>query len=316
MEALIGAGLVDGVLDVTTTELGDELLGGIWASGPERLEIGRAPRPPAGRLAWCSRRDRDLVHRLPDPLPEKFRDRPIYIHDELMVATRATPDECRDLATVIARKLNAATGPTVLFVPLRGLSLLTTEGRGAARRRRRRRALLRLCASSSTDRRRGARGRCGRQRPGARARMAERLHELMTAEPVSALLDARSAARRAWPRLRPSCAATTSGCSPSPGPEGSGRLVLRTRLPRWSPMTSRTASSSCRSNRSGTRDTSIGTIARSLGLFDGEGDLEQRLVAHIENRRLLLVLDNFEQVVDAAPSVAAVVAASPDLKVS
>jgi predicted ATPase/DNA-binding CsgD family transcriptional regulator len=60
----------------------------------------------------------------------------------------------------------------------------------------------------------------------------------------------------------------------------------------------------------------IGTIARSLGLFDGEGDLEKRLVAHIEDRRLLLVLDNFEQVVDAAPSVAAVVAASPSLKVA
>ena len=55
----------------------------------------------------------------------------------------------------------------------------------------------------------------------------------------------------------------------------------------------------------------IGTIARSLGLFDGEGDLEQRLVAHLEGRRLLLVLDNFEQVVDAAPSLAAIVAASP-----
>ena len=59
----------------------------------------------------------------------------------------------------------------------------------------------------------------------------------------------------------------------------------------------------------------IGTIARSLGLFDGEGDLEQRLIAHIESRRLLLVLDNFEQVVAAAPSVAAVVAASPNLKI-
>ena len=60
----------------------------------------------------------------------------------------------------------------------------------------------------------------------------------------------------------------------------------------------------------------IGTIARSLGLFDGEGDLEQRLVAHIEGRRLLLVLDNFEQVVDAAPSLAAIVAASPSLKIA
>jgi predicted ATPase/DNA-binding CsgD family transcriptional regulator/Tfp pilus assembly protein PilF len=60
----------------------------------------------------------------------------------------------------------------------------------------------------------------------------------------------------------------------------------------------------------------IGTIARSLGLFDGEGDLEQRLVAHIESRHMLLVLDNFEQVVDAAPAVASVVAASPNLKVT
>ncbi|MGZ8688776.1 MAG: ATP-binding protein, partial [Gaiellaceae bacterium] len=60
----------------------------------------------------------------------------------------------------------------------------------------------------------------------------------------------------------------------------------------------------------------IGTIARSLGLFDGEGDFEQRLVAHIEGRRLLLVVDNFEQVVDAAPALAAVVAASPSLKVA
>ena len=60
----------------------------------------------------------------------------------------------------------------------------------------------------------------------------------------------------------------------------------------------------------------VGTIARSLGLFDGEGDLEQRLVAHLEGRRLLLVVDNFEQVVEAAPSLAAIVAASPSLKVA
>ena len=60
----------------------------------------------------------------------------------------------------------------------------------------------------------------------------------------------------------------------------------------------------------------VGTIARSLGLFDGEGDLDQRLVAHLEGRRLLLVLDNFEQVVEAAPSLAAIVAASPRLKVA
>jgi predicted ATPase/DNA-binding CsgD family transcriptional regulator len=60
----------------------------------------------------------------------------------------------------------------------------------------------------------------------------------------------------------------------------------------------------------------IGTIARSLGLFDGEGDLEERLVAHVEDRRLLLVVDNFEQVVEAGPTLAALVAANPSMKVA
>ena len=60
----------------------------------------------------------------------------------------------------------------------------------------------------------------------------------------------------------------------------------------------------------------VGTIARSLGLFDFEGDLEQRIIAHLESRQLLLVVDNFEQVVEAAPSLAAIVGASPSLKVT
>lgn len=128
MEELIAAGLVDGVLDATPTELVDELVGGIWSSGPERLETaGRLGIPQVVSLGAL-----DVIaissSGLPDPLPERFRDRPIYVHDELMVASRATPDECRELAALVAGKLNAATGPTVLFVPLRGFSLLTTEG--------------------------------------------------------------------------------------------------------------------------------------------------------------------------------------------
>jgi uncharacterized protein (UPF0261 family) len=128
MEGLIAAGLVDGVLDVTTTELADELTGGIWPSGPERLETaGRLGIPQVVSLGAL-----DVIvissNGFPDPLPERFSDRPIYVHDELLVATRATQEECRELAAAIANKLNAATGPTVLFVPLRGLSLLTTEG--------------------------------------------------------------------------------------------------------------------------------------------------------------------------------------------
>ena len=128
LEEVVKSGIVDGVLDVTTTELADELCGGIWPAGPERLETaGRLGLPQVVSLGAL-----DVIvissTGLPDPMPDRFRDRPIYLHDEAVAATRATPDECRELGAVIAGKLNAATGPTVLFVPLRGLSLLSTEG--------------------------------------------------------------------------------------------------------------------------------------------------------------------------------------------
>jgi uncharacterized protein (UPF0261 family) len=128
MEELVATGLVDGVLDVTTTELADQLAGGIWACGSERLETaGRLGIPQVVSLGAL-----DVIvissTGLPDPLPERFSGRPIYLHAEALAATRATLEECRELAAVVARKLNAATGPTVLFMPLRGLSLLSTEG--------------------------------------------------------------------------------------------------------------------------------------------------------------------------------------------
>lgn len=128
MEEVVRSGNVAGVLDVTTTELADELCGGIWPAGPERVETaGRLGIPQVVSLGAL-----DVIvissTGLPEPMPERFRGRPIYLHDEALAATRATPEECRELGGAIARKLNAAAGPTALFVPLRGLSLLTTEG--------------------------------------------------------------------------------------------------------------------------------------------------------------------------------------------
>jgi uncharacterized protein (UPF0261 family) len=64
----------------------------------------------------------------PEPLPARFAGRPLYVHDHVLAATRTTPEDCRQIATALAQKLNAATGPTALFVPLRGLSLLSTDG--------------------------------------------------------------------------------------------------------------------------------------------------------------------------------------------
>ena len=128
MEELMKTGLVVGVLDVTPTELADELCGGIWPSGPERLEVaGRLGIPQVVSLGAL-----DVIvissTGLPDPMPERFDGRPIYLHDDVVAATRATAEECRTLAATVARKLNGATGPTALFVPLGGLSLLSTPG--------------------------------------------------------------------------------------------------------------------------------------------------------------------------------------------
>ena len=127
MEELIKTGLVDGVLDVTTTELVGEIAGGVWPAGPERLEVaGRLGLPQVVSLGGL-----DLIAiGPPEPLLERFRSRWIYRHDEDMAGARTTADESTQLATVIARKLNGSTGAVALFVPLRGFSPLSTPGAG------------------------------------------------------------------------------------------------------------------------------------------------------------------------------------------
>ena len=124
MEELIATGLVVGVLDITTAELTQELVGGLFAAGPGRLETaGRLGIPQVVSLGGV-----EFVNVDPRSDPERFDGRPIYLHNEVIATTRTVPEECKKVAGVIAGKLNAATGPTVLFVPLRGLSLLSTEG--------------------------------------------------------------------------------------------------------------------------------------------------------------------------------------------
>jgi uncharacterized protein (UPF0261 family) len=125
LEKVIKTGRVAGVLDVTTSGLADEVGGGIWPAGPERLETaGRIGVPQVVSLGALD----FVVIGPPEPLPDRFAGRALYVHDNVLGASRTTPDECRQIAAVLARKLNAATGPTVLFVPLRGLSLISTEG--------------------------------------------------------------------------------------------------------------------------------------------------------------------------------------------
>jgi uncharacterized protein (UPF0261 family) len=63
-----------------------------------------------------------------ESVPERFADRNLYVHNPTITLMRTTPDECRELGRRIGRKLSRATGPTALFVPLRGVSMIATEG--------------------------------------------------------------------------------------------------------------------------------------------------------------------------------------------
>jgi uncharacterized protein (UPF0261 family) len=125
MEALVKAGYLAGVLDVTTTELADELVGGVLSAGPERLTAaGEAGVPQVVSLGAL-----DMVNFGPrDTLPPRFEGRTLYVHNPTVTLMRTTPEECRELGREIGRKLSEAAGPTALFVPLRGVSMIAVHG--------------------------------------------------------------------------------------------------------------------------------------------------------------------------------------------
>jgi uncharacterized protein (UPF0261 family) len=125
MEALARGGFLAGVLDLTTTELADDLVGGVLSAGPDRLEaVGELGLPQVVSLGAL-----DMVNFGPrETVPPQFVDRNIYVHNPTVTLMRTTPDECAELGRRIARKLSAATGPTALFVPLKGVSMIATEG--------------------------------------------------------------------------------------------------------------------------------------------------------------------------------------------
>jgi uncharacterized protein (UPF0261 family) len=125
MEALVRDGYLAGVFDLTTTELADELVGGVLSAGPDRLEAAGA----AGIPQVVSLGALDMVNFGPaDTVPDRFADRSFYVHNPTVTLMRTTPDECRKLGRTIGRKLSAARGPTVLFVPLNGVSMIAVEG--------------------------------------------------------------------------------------------------------------------------------------------------------------------------------------------
>jgi uncharacterized protein (UPF0261 family) len=125
MEALVDAGFLAGVLDVTTTELCDDLVGGVLSAGPDRLEAaGRSGLPQVVSLGAL-----DMVNfGARDTVPPQFEDRNLYVHNPSVTLMRTTAEECAELGRRIAAKLSAASGPVALFVPLGGVSLIDAPG--------------------------------------------------------------------------------------------------------------------------------------------------------------------------------------------
>ncbi len=125
MESLVESGVVAGVLDVTTTEWADELVGGVFTAGPTRLEAAARHGVPAVVTPACL----DMVNFwAPSTIPEHFRGRRFYQHNPNITLMRTTPDECRRLGQIVAEKLNLSTGPVAVLIPLRGWSMIDAPG--------------------------------------------------------------------------------------------------------------------------------------------------------------------------------------------
>jgi uncharacterized protein (UPF0261 family) len=127
MEALIDAGLVAGVLDMTTTELADELVGGVFPGGPTRLTAaGRAGIPQVVSLGAL-----DMVNfGAPDTVPAKFEDRLFYKHNASVTLMRTSVAECKELGARIADRLSRSTNgsSSTVFIPEAGFSGIDAPG--------------------------------------------------------------------------------------------------------------------------------------------------------------------------------------------
>ncbi|MHC4995404.1 MAG: Tm-1-like ATP-binding domain-containing protein [Planctomycetota bacterium] len=125
MESLIESGMVAGVLDVTTTEWADEVVGGVLTAGPTRLQAAARHGVPAVVAPGCL----DMVNfNAPETVPDRFADRLFYEHNPQVTLMRTTADECREIALRIAAKLNASTAPVTVLIPTRAISVISAPG--------------------------------------------------------------------------------------------------------------------------------------------------------------------------------------------
>lgn len=125
MEKLVDSGLLQGIIDITTTEVCDLLLGGVLPATEDRFNaIARTHVPYVGSVGAL-----DMVNFWArSTVPEKYRDRLLYQHNPNVTLMRTTAEECREIGAWIARKLNACDGPVRFLIPEKGVSALDIEG--------------------------------------------------------------------------------------------------------------------------------------------------------------------------------------------
>ena len=125
MEALIDQGFIKGVLDLTTTEWCDEVVGGVLNAGPDRLTAaGKNGIPQVVSVGAL-----DMVNFGPmDTVPAQFKDRNLYKHNPTVTLMRTTADELKSIGHEIATRLTDATGKTTLMLPLKGVSMIDVDG--------------------------------------------------------------------------------------------------------------------------------------------------------------------------------------------
>jgi uncharacterized protein (UPF0261 family) len=125
MEKLVESGMIQAVLDITTTEVADEVVGGILPAGKERFDrILRRQVPYVVSLGAL-----DMVNfGALETVPEKFKNRTLHVHNSQVTLMRTTPEENRTIAAWIADKLNRATSPVRILIPEKGVSALDAEG--------------------------------------------------------------------------------------------------------------------------------------------------------------------------------------------
>jgi len=125
MEKLVDDGLIGAILDVTTTEIADLLVGGVMAAGDDRLDaIARTGVPYVGSCGAL-----DMVNfGAPDTVPAAFAGRTFYEHNAQVTLMRTTVEENREFGAFLARKLDALTGPAVFLIPEGGVSALDAPG--------------------------------------------------------------------------------------------------------------------------------------------------------------------------------------------